>query len=328
MWSKSFRYSSKVIQRWEPELEVTIGPASAGIRSGSAAPFSPGKERTAAAGHVHSLPAGCWTRSLSRSRIIGAGSRGGSSSSGGGGGRRGREGILPAASPAVAGPLPASSSMARWRKPHGFDFTRREPVGQCAEMRSVDGWMSFVFWWEASERGSRDAAVWWMAACPALLLDVRPPMVANGAVHYIISAFEATSCNSWWEKEPPLLLLLGVTWCRPTSGCSSERFPRLFLVLLQKEALLLFLYATQFFWNGTILRPRVVLRRVWKPGQSHHDTTFKATVISFPSSVGIESRKPLLNHWQHARIRLISEANKPNGNHLPQLERRQILLIW
>lgn len=49
----------------------------------------------------------------------------------------------------------------------------------------------------ASE-SSRDAAVRWMVARPALLLDDRPPLVCSGtgAVHYIISASEAASSDS------------------------------------------------------------------------------------------------------------------------------------
>lgn len=104
----------------------------------SAASFSPGEEWTAAAGHVHSLP---WTRCLSRSRLIVAGSRGGSSSRSSNSGRGGgREGFSPAASPAAACAHPASSSTAGWRQPppHGFFCTQREPGGQCTDFCSVD----------------------------------------------------------------------------------------------------------------------------------------------------------------------------------------------
>lgn len=93
-----------------------------------------------------------------------------------------------AAAASTAGPLPASSSSASWQKPPRHDSSNT------AATEPLDGGSTDASQKAAGIQAYR--AVVLQLSCPPVCLSVSPFWLGLKLLHYIISASEATSCNS------------------------------------------------------------------------------------------------------------------------------------
>lgn len=101
----------------------------------------------------------------------------------------------------------------------------------------------------------------------------------------------------------------------------------LFIVLLQKEALRLFLYAAQFFWNRHCsLPPRYFKAGMETSLKPLHHFQRENVFFHFRRNWNLGATDIIIITTYQLRVEslLIPVAYRQNGNNLPHLERKQI----